>query len=551
MGELARAIGEDLDRLSHTAAAGDRPGATSAVKSAVAGVQQQLDLSVPIAASMSDQAQRERVLNEAAQLKALAPSLIQATKAALDAPNDKHKQGQLDDVIADVQATSDALARASALSPAQNIADAAASINSRLNDLVRDAARPNPAAVDLTNRKLAKAVPKQVSLVRDYALRDGDPTFRKHVETNAQELNRLLPLVRDASARAAANPRDKKLQKDLSDLVDQAKVASSALVPSSTSPEDQIQASTAAVAEELARLGRAADAGDRNAAYDALRALREAGDQQLDLARLVAGRQEDPQLRADLLNAVKELEELLKQLQPLTEAALASSSALPALHRALDDAQSANARIGQLATKPTVLQIVANAPHVHHALDQLEAALGSKEQAPPALAKAQAALKKQQQLVKSQLGKEADPSRRAALKAALQELDEVLAHLPDAVQAGLEGSRDQRKAKALIRQGHEATDKSVAAVTPTAREQLLSAYGKLAAGVGDVPPAVSHQSPKERDAAPAGRPCCCRTGSPCSRSSKRESYRCQDNYPSCLEVASCPKAFCGQYGCSL
>jgi len=501
MGELARTVGENLDRLSHAASVGDRPGATSAVKAAVAAVQQQLDLSVPISASMSDEGQRERFLREAAQLKALTPPLIQATKAALDAPHDKHKQGQLDDIIADVQVTSDSLARAAALSPAQNIADAAASINARLNDLVRDAARPDPAAVDLTNRKLAKAVPKQIELVRDFAVKEGDPTLQKHVETNAQELNRLLPLIRDASTKAAANPRDKKLQKDLSDLVDLAKVASSALVPSSSSPEDQIQASTAAVAEELLRLGKAADAGDRDAAHAALRALRDAGDQQLDLARLLAGRQDDPQLRADLLNAVKDLEELLKQLQPLTEAALVSPSALPALHKALDDAQSANARIGQLATKPTALQIIANAPHVHHALDQLEAALGSKDQAVPALAKALAAVRKQEQLVKAQLAKETDPSRKAALRAALQELDEVLAQLPAAVQAGLEGARDQRRAKALIRQGHEATDKSVAAVTPSTRDQLLSAYGKLAAGVDSVPPAISHQSPKERDVA--------------------------------------------------
>ena len=263
----------------------------------------------------------------------------------------------------------------------------------------------------------------------------------------------------------------------------------------------KIQASTAAVAEELSRLGKATDAGDRNAAYDALRALKEAGDQQLDLARLLAGRQEDPQIRADLLQAVKELEELLRSLQPLTEAALASPSALPAFHKALSDAEGANARIGQLATKPTALQIIANAPHVHHALDQLEAGLGSKEQALPALAKAQAALRKQQQLVKAQLAKEADAARRAALREALKELDEVLAGLPDAVRAALEGPRDQRKAKALIRQGHEATDKSVAAVTPSAREQLLSSYGRMAAAVDDVPSAVSRQSPQDRDTA--------------------------------------------------
>jgi len=240
MNELARTVGENLDRLSHAASVADRPGATNAVKAVVSAVQQQVDLSTPIAASLTDEGQKARVLNEAAQLKALNPALVQATKAALDSPQDKNKQAQLNDIIADVQAASESLARASSLSPAQSIADGAASINARLNDLVRDAARPDAAAVDLTNRKLAKAVPKQVDLARSYAQRDGDPMLQKHVETNAQELNRLLPLIRDASVKAAANPRDKKLQKDLTDLVELAKVASSALVPNASSPEDQV-----------------------------------------------------------------------------------------------------------------------------------------------------------------------------------------------------------------------------------------------------------------------------------------------------------------------
>ncbi len=63
-----------------------------------------------------------------------------------------------------------------------------------------------------------------------------------------------MPEIVAAATKAAAN-RDAASQKNLADLVDKAKVLNNSLLSATTSPEDQIIAATAAVNNELLRLG--------------------------------------------------------------------------------------------------------------------------------------------------------------------------------------------------------------------------------------------------------------------------------------------------------
>eukprot|EP01087_Luapelamoeba_hula_P004666 TRINITY_DN1459_c0_g1_i1.p1 TRINITY_DN1459_c0_g1~~TRINITY_DN1459_c0_g1_i1.p1 ORF type:complete len:1738 (+),score=380.38 TRINITY_DN1459_c0_g1_i1:131-5344(+) len=503
---LARSVGDNLARLENSASRGDRPGATDAAKSVVGDVSSLIGFTDPIGRTATDPLQRERIVAETNALRQLAPQLVAATKSALENPRDKSKQNNLADASDRLHSATDALARAALLPPDQNIAENAAKVNSRLNDIRDSAARGDQPNTHVADRKLQVEVPKHIEVARAYAQnkQHEDPAYARSVQTNADELSRLLPQIHESAARAAQNPRDKRAQDELGEYIERAKNANSRLVPNSSAPEELFPAAAAAVDHELGRLIPAVNKGDRGEADAAVRAVREAAEHQNDLAhRMAAAPDFDPRRRADLDAALAELDRLMRQIPNAVSAGFASKANVPQLERLIHDTAAANARISELAMRPTREQLLTNAQRVHRALDEVDRNLGNKDQLAPALGEAQRALEKQQRLVKTLSNQEPDPDRKARLQRALGALEGVHAHLPDASRNAAANPRNpqaQGAAKDQVKRGHDATDLSVAAATPDSKTQLLNAVGSLHSGLAAIPPAIVSGSAADKDA---------------------------------------------------
>ncbi|KAL6044390.1 Vinculin [Balamuthia mandrillaris] len=512
--QLALAIDKELDKLSQEAKAGNNPAATAAVKEVVRRIGSQMELANALVQNQQQKQGEDGVSawatkhaqEQSAQLKALTPQLVKATKDTLLAPRDKAKQNSLDDAVEDVRSAVHALSAASTLAPEEQIVEGATSINSRLNQLQDEATRGDKESTAKLNKQLERDIPKQIDLVKQYqaAAMPDNVTLRETVERAANTLQNLVPLLDRTSVAAAASPGDKRKQEQLAEVVAQAKSANNELVSATTAPEDQILASTAAVNELLQRLARAVRDGDTAEAEAAVKALKDAINQQLMLARQLAEKETDPWKKEQLLQAIADLEEVARQIEPVARKAMAGDRAAQAkLEQLLRDAADANNRIAELSTSPIKQQIAENAKALRRALDDLERAVddGDRERGKAALSDAEKGLIKQIALVKNQAAKEHDPRRKESLLRAQHALEEVLGRMPAAVKASLANPRDQAakgKAKEHIANARDAADRSAAAVRPSDDDLLLKAYNDMREGATKLPTVLAAGAPKQQ-----------------------------------------------------
>lgn len=466
--------------------------AAKAAKNVADDVSNATMIATAIADAAEDPRTASAVRAEVDNINALAPGLINATKAAIAEPNNALAAAALHKETGAMREAKDRLIDAATLSPEELLAKRARELADELRKL-EEAIRAGNLPEVAARLKAAKAkIADQLALARALAASCTDPVRRKELEAAIAELERLEAQLLPASKAALSG--DKAALAELERLLTElGRVEQRLQDAAKPTPDEHLRQLNADVAENLALLADALARGDIAAARRATDAIRRALDKEIDLLRQLEEHETDPHRRRQLAEVRERLERLRPEFDAAANHALENPddpAARAALDRVLRELEAAGRNMDRIF--PSEDERMAQlADRIKRDLDQLHAAAQKGDSPATATAVKTAVSDVGQQLALASVlaDKATDPLQKRKIQ---EEMGNVKALTPQLVQATkgyLASPNDPKSLEALrnaINDINAAVQALSAASTMPPEQQLVEQAAAISSALADL-----------------------------------------------------------------
>jgi len=331
-----------IDDLYDAVAKGDANKAEKLNREIEDLVKRRTELGRELAKHVTDPKLKNQILGACDILEKDVPELASATQNALKNPNDPKATERLYRVGEEMKEMANRVT-ATKLYTSDKLPEAViangATLDQSLNNLLDAIRRGDAAAAAAAARDVANQIAKQVALGRQLAEQcHDDPALRKKILDACDELERLSPLIVQATRDAIMNPDDKEAQKRLEGLVAQAKTANKVITDAAEIIKNRRDnknkpAPVKAATKQQHSETRADGSKDEImiAAHQVDKALREVSSpviaeqkDLLDIARMIAEEMERLSLAAqsdnkkDMITSARKIAEMITKVQSLS-----------------------------------------------------------------------------------------------------------------------------------------------------------------------------------------------------------------------------------------
>jgi hypothetical protein len=341
LGEIARVV-DSVKR-------GDERGMEDALAAIRKGLLDELAINKQLLNKIEDPELRKRLADAIAAaeraLDGLMRRMADAARNALKNPTPEALD-KLNKVLDEVAALSADMVRAAAPPNSEDVYKKFQELEGHLDDLQHAVkARDQPAA-DAAIDGVRKALVDEMELAKQMAKNIDDPELRRKlldaIAAAERALDGLMRRMRDAAAAAIKDPNNKDALDKLNRAIEEARAMGKALVDATSTgrPEDVYRLGQD-LADAYKEMLEAIKAGDEKGVTKALRAMRKAVGDQLNITKQLARQTDDPELRRLLEDAAdaaaRALDRLLGEMGKLAREALKDPNNKDLLRR-LDDA---------------------------------------------------------------------------------------------------------------------------------------------------------------------------------------------------------------------
>jgi len=342
-----------LDALERTAKSGNVGATEKALEDALKNLHDQINYGKAAYNEAQNPRYKAQIESAVQKLERLEPLIAQAARNVAQNPNDREAAKRLEALNAEAKKAAADIAKAVLEDKLYTNKKALQAV---MEDLQDAAARGDKGEVERQLNDLRDFVKRRVELGRELADQVDDPAIKKQILDACNELERLLPLIEDAARYAAAHPEDAEAQKRLADLLDQmrnaaARITAEKLFPSvdpNNATKGALLDSTKDLGEDLEHLRELINEGDYKGAEELAQDISQKAKRQVQLARMVAAKMDDPKLKQALLDAAKDLEAIFAKLGGITAKTLTDPKGRKEALELIDQAQKVNDKMADI-----------------------------------------------------------------------------------------------------------------------------------------------------------------------------------------------------------
>eukprot|EP01117_Protostelium_nocturnum_P009620 TRINITY_DN3434_c0_g1_i1.p1 TRINITY_DN3434_c0_g1~~TRINITY_DN3434_c0_g1_i1.p1 ORF type:complete len:908 (+),score=371.86 TRINITY_DN3434_c0_g1_i1:91-2814(+) len=454
-------IEDALRRLEAAVRRGDHAAALQAIQDLIAETQRQIQEGKLFASKMKDPVKQQEYLRDLNELEQVVGKITNCYKKAL--AGDKDALKELDQLIERCRLLNNKIQ--AARNPETEMLDSQAKLESCLAKLMAAAKRGDANATVAASKEFLELIKDQVARGRAVAAECTDPAIKQQINDACDELDRLAPLILSAVKQVLANPNDMAAQRNLEQLMDQAKLANGRL--NAAVVEAELHKNKGIMDELFDKLDEAVMNRDKGAADERLKDIQDMVNRRTDLGNKLAELTSDPSKKKQILDAVALMNSRMNKLPEATHTAIRDPTQqnIDKFREVARGVQDAAARVTANKVYPQDVYDEAQsaAARLEQSMSKLMSAVrrGDKEAAERHLREVDEQLARQAQLARDLAAKcENAPLKKQLLEAATK-LDDFRGKIKQATQDALANPNDaskQAKLEGLLDEAKKVSD---------------------------------------------------------------------------------------------
>ncbi|KAK5584361.1 hypothetical protein RB653_005972 [Dictyostelium firmibasis] len=344
-------IAHEKSRLLSAIEAGDGKEASRALKAIKKGLTDQIVISKALAKSTDNPIEKKRLEDAARKAEFVLDGIIgqfgQAVEELLARPDNSILFNRLKANLDSIMEASDQMVTSSARLSSNDVSEATKNLEELIERVRGNIAKSEFEKLSINVPLLQPAFNDIVDIVDGIAMGTEDPTIKQTLEYASKEARQrgsvIIGRLEQLSKQLENNPNNKReIELEMNQLLTQLNQMGRDLLKAvSLGTSNQIYETHKSIEENLAKLRQAVLSNDQKEMTTALRAIRKAMNDQLNIAKSIERITEDQHmkdaLQAAILKADEELNDLIKNLYTSSQEAIEDSSNPSAIAK-LDEA---------------------------------------------------------------------------------------------------------------------------------------------------------------------------------------------------------------------